>query len=203
MTTAILIGSIAEGFVLWSYAKMTAKYTPTVALLGALGVFTASVTALGMLHVSALDAGLLASGGLMLALRWWPKTSTDVVAESVRSRLMMRVIAATVFTILVVSMAGKLGALLSGLVDALPMTTMLMAFMTHQEQGPDATSQFIRGVLRGSFSWVISTVVLAALLTTGHVVLAFGLSLFTALLIQAAVQASVSVPSIKRAVSVS
>jgi hypothetical protein len=78
-----------------------------------------------------------------------------------------------------------------------------MAFMTHQEQGPDATSQFIRGVLRGSFSWVISTVVLVAVLTTGHVLLAFGLSLLTALLVQAAVQASVSFPGIKRALSFS
>ena len=203
MTNAILIGSISEGFVLWAYAKMTARCTPMVALLGALGVFAVSVTTVGMFHFSALVAGLLTSAGLILALRWWPESSTDVVAQNVRSRLMLRVIAATVFTVVLVTMAGKFGALLSGLVDALPMTTMLMGFMTHQEQGPDATSQFVRGVLRGSFSWVISTVVLAAVLTTGHVMLAFGLSLLTALLVQAAVQASVSFPSIKRAFSFS
>jgi hypothetical protein len=174
-----------------------------VALLGALAIFAVSVTTVGMFHFSAVIAGLLTSAGLVLALRWWPESSTDVVAENVRSRLVLRVIAATVFTIVIVTMAGKFGALLSGLVDALPMTTMLMAFMTHQEQGPDATSQFIRGVLRGSFSWVISTVVLAAVLATGHVMLAFGLSLFTALLVQAAVQATASFPSIKRTFSFS
>jgi hypothetical protein len=203
MTNAILIGSISEGFVLWAYAKMTARCTPMVALLGALAIFAVSVTTVGMFHFSAVIAGLLTSAGLVLALRWWPESSTDVVAENVRSRLVLRVIAATVFTIVIVTMAGKFGALLSGLVDALPMTTMLMAFMTHQEQGPDATSQFIRGVLRGSFSWVISTVVLAAVLATGHVMLAFGLSLFTALLVQAAVQATASFPSIKRTFSFS
>jgi hypothetical protein len=203
MTNAILIGSISEGFVLWAYAKMTTRCTPMVALLGALGVFAVSVSAIGIFHFSAVIAGLLSSAGLVLALRCWPESSTDVVVQNVRSRLALRVIAATVFTIVLVSMAGKLGAVLSGLVDALPMTTMLMAFMTHQEQGPDATSQFIRGVLRGSFSWVISTVVLAGVLATGHVMLAFGLSLLTALLVQAAVQASVSFPSIKRAFSFS
>ncbi len=75
--------------------------------------------------------------------------------------------------------------------------------MTHQEQGPDATSQFIRGVLRGSFSWVISTVVLAEVLRTGHVLLAFGLSLLAALIVQAAVQATDSFPIIKRRLLIS
>jgi hypothetical protein len=203
MTSAILIGSISEGFVLWAYAKMTTRCTPMVALLGALGVFAVSVTTIGMFHFSALIAGLLTAAGFALALRWWPESSTDVVAQNVRSRLLLRVIAATVFTIVIVTMAGKFGALLSGLVDALPMTTLLMAFMTHQEQGPDATSKFIRGVLRGSFSWVVSTVVLAIVLATGHVLFAFGLSLLTALLVQAAVQAADSFPSIKRAFSFS
>jgi hypothetical protein len=203
MTNAILIGSISEGFVLLAYAKMTARSTPMVALLGALGIFAVSMTTIGIFHFSALIAGLLTSAGFALALRWWPESSTKVVAPNVRSRLVLRVIAATAFTIIIVTMAGKFGALLSGLVDALPMTTLLMAFMTHQEQGPDATSQFIRGVLRGSFSWVISTVVLAEVLATGHVLLAFGLSLVTALLVQGAVRAADSFPTIKRAFSFS
>ncbi len=204
MTSAILIGSISEGFVLWAYAKMTGRCTPIVALLGSLGVFALSVTTIGMFHFSAVTAGFLTSASLALALRWWPESSTtDAMVANVRSRLVVRVIAATIFTIVIVTMAGKFGALLSGLVDALPMTTMLMAFMTHQEQGPDATSQFIRGVLRGSFSWVISTVVLAIVLSTGHALLAFGLSLLTALLVQAGVQAADSFPSIKRALSFS
>jgi hypothetical protein len=203
MTDAILVGSITEGFVLWAYVKMTERYTPMVALLGALAVFAVSVMTMGMFHFSALIAGLLTAAGFALALRWWPETSTREAEQNGRSRLVLRVIAATVFTIIIVTMAGKFGALLSGLVDALPMTTLLMAFMTHQEQGPDATSQFIRGVLRGSFSWVISTVVLAEVLGTGHVLLAFGLSLVTALLVQAAVQAFESFPNIRRTLTFS
>ena len=71
------------------------------------------------------------------------------------------------------------------------MTTMLMAFMTHQEQGPHAApaSRFMRGVSRGSFSYVASMVVLAAVLKTGDVALAFGLSVAAALVVQLGVQA--------------
>jgi hypothetical protein len=203
MTDAILIGSIAEGFVLWSYAKMTTRFSPVLALLGALAMFAASVTFFGTFHFSALIAGLLTAAGFALALRWWPDSSSDEMEVNGRSRIVVRVIAATVFTIIIVTMAGKFGALLAGLVDALPMTTLLMAFMTHQEQGPDATSQFLRGVLRGSFSWVISTVVLAEILRTGHVLLAFGLSLLTALIVQAAIQAVDTLPTLKRSLRVS
>lgn len=203
MTNAILIGSIVEGLVLWSYAKLAARLSPTPALLGALAIFAGGVTLVGMLHVSALIAGLLTAAGFALALRWWPETSSEEIEANGRTRLVVRVVAATVFTIIIVTMATKLGALLTGLVDALPVTTMVMAFMTHQEQGPDATSQFIRGVLRGSFSWVISTVVLAEVLRTGHVLLAFGLSLLTALIVQAAVQATDSLPIIRRSLLIS
>jgi hypothetical protein len=203
MTTAILTGSIVEGLVLWSYAKMTARLSPILALLSALAIFAGTVTLIGMFHFSALIAGLLTAAGFALALRWWPETLSENVQTNGRTRLVVRVVAATIFTIIIVTMAAKLGALLTGLVDALPMTTILMAFMTHQEQGPDATSQFIRGVLRGSFSWVISTVVLAEFLRSGHVLLAFGVSLLAALVVQAAVQAVDTFPIIKRSLLVS
>src|ERR1700728_3443774 len=82
MTNAILIGSISEGFVLWGYVKMTARCAPMVSLFGALGVFAVSVMTIGMFHFSAVIAGLLTSAGLGLALRWWPESSTDVVAQN-------------------------------------------------------------------------------------------------------------------------
>ncbi|MGA7834337.1 MAG: hypothetical protein WCA31_03940 [Acidimicrobiales bacterium] len=201
MTTAILIGSIAEGLVLWTYAHMTTRFSPVIALTGTLALFTISLVLLGTLHLSAITAGVLTAAGFALALRWWPTTNADESVPSGRSRLAARVVAATIFTVIIVTMAGKLGALLSGLVDALPMTTMLMAFMTHQEQGSEAASRFVRGVLRGSFSWVISTVVLAELLRTGDLMLAFGLSLATALVVQGAIQAADSLPIRKRALS--
>jgi hypothetical protein len=203
MTDAVLIGSISEGLVLWIYAKLTTRFSPVLALTGALAVFTLTVSVLGSVHFPAIIAGVLTAAGFALALRFWPSTSADEAVPGGRSRLVTRVVAATIFTVIIVTMAGRFGALLSGLVDALPMTTMLMAFMTHQGQGADAASLFIRGVLRGSFSWVISTVVLVELLRTGDLVLAFGLSLVTALIVQATVQASDSLPSIKRALSFS
>lgn len=203
MTDALLIGSIVEGLVLWSYARLTTRMTPTTALMGGLLVFIAAVSAVGTFHVPALLAGLLTTAGFALALRWWPKTPSTKHEESGRPRLLVRVISATIFTVILVTMAGALGPVLSGLVDALPMTTMLMAFMTHQEQGPHAASRFMRGVSRGSFSYVASMVVLAAVLKTGDVALAFGLSVAAALVVQLGVQAVDTFPTIRRALSFS
>lgn len=203
MTNALLIGSIIEGLVLWSYAKLTTRMAPVTALMGGLIVFIVSVSAVGIFHVSAVLAGLLTAAGFALALRWWPATASEELEHSGRSRLFARVIAATVFTVIVVTMAGALGPVLSGLVDALPMTTMLMAFMTHQEQGPDAASRFMRGVSRGSFSYVAAMVVLAEALKTGDVLMAFGLSIAAALVVQIGVQAFDSLPTIKRVLTFS
>lgn len=198
MTNAILVGSITEGLVLWSYVKLMSRFSSVTALVGALVVFAVTVSAVSLLHCSALVAGALTAAGFALALRWWPESAPSERTSTGPSRLAVRVGAATLFTIVIVTMAGVLGSLLAGLIDALPMTTLLMAFMTHREQDSAAASQFVRGVLRGSFSWVISTVVLAEALRGGDVLLAFGLSLVTALLVQAAIQISDSFPAIKR-----
>lgn len=201
MSDALLIGSIGEGLVLWSYAKLMSRVSPALALVGALLLFGISACTLGSLHIPPVLAALLTAGGFALALRWWPVTPGNEIETIGRSRLLVRVVSATIFTVIIVTMAGSLGALLSGLVDALPMTTMLMAFMTHQEQGPDAASRFIRGVLRGSFSWLVSMIVLVELLRTGNLFLAFGLSLAAALAVQAAIQTYDSLPTIRRVLS--
>ncbi len=115
MTDAILIGSIVEGFVLWSYAKMATRLSPALALLSALALFAGTVTFVGVFHFSALIAGLLTTAGFALALRCWPETSSKDIEANGRTRLVMRVVAATVFTIVIVTMATKLGARPRGL----------------------------------------------------------------------------------------
>src|ERR1700677_4402194 len=79
MTDAILIGSMVEGLVLWSYAKMTTRLSPMLALLGALAIFAGTVTLVSMFHFSAVIAGLLTAAGFALALRWWPETSPEKI----------------------------------------------------------------------------------------------------------------------------
>ncbi len=189
MTSALLVGSVAEAVVLWLYAHFTVRFSPSFALVGALGVFALAAGAVDLLKLSAILAGVITAIGFAVALRWWPATPSVSSAPHGPSRLWLRVVVATLFTMVIASLAGRLGPVLSGLIDALPATSLMMAFLTHQEQGSHASSHFLYGVTRGSFSYLASMIVLAELLRTRDLPLAFGAAMLVALLVQGSFQA--------------
>jgi hypothetical protein len=189
MTGALLVGSIAEAIVLWFYARLTIHLSPSLALVGALGAFALAAEAANLLRLSALLAGVLTALGFAAALRWWPTSGNDVASSQGRSLLWLRVTLSAVFTIVLVALAGRLGPVLSGLIDALPAMSLMMAFTTHQEHGSVASSRFLHGVTRGSFSYLAAMIVLAELLRTGNLLFAFASALVAALLVQGSIQA--------------
>jgi hypothetical protein len=188
MTGALLVGSIAEAVVLWLYARLTIHLSPSLALIGALGAFALAAEAVNLLKLSALLAGLVTAIGFAVALRWWPATPANATSTHGRSRLWLRVVVSAVFTLVLVSLAGRLGPVLAGLVDALPAMSLMMAFMTHQEHGSGASSRFLHSVTRGSFSYLAAMLVLAELLHTGNLLLAFSAALGAALVVQGSIQ---------------
>ena len=198
MTAALLVGGIAEAAVLWLYANLTTRLSPSVALLGALGAFALVALVVNLLGLSPLAAGGLTALGFAVALWWWPSSAPAETAAAGRSRLTVRVILAALFTFALVTLAGRLGPVWSGLLDALPAMSMMMAFMTHQDHGASASSGFLRGVTRGSFSYVAAMLVLAELLQTGNLLLAFGSALGVALVVQALIQSFDSLSTKRR-----
>jgi hypothetical protein len=188
MTGALLVGSIAEAVVLWLYARLTIHWSPSLALVGALGAFALAAEAANLLRLSALLAGLITAIGFAAALRWWPVTQNDNAAHQERSRLWLRVTMSAVFTIVIVALAGRLGPVLAGLIDARPAMSLMMAFTTHQDHGSGASSRFLHGVTRGSFSYLAAMIVLAELLRTGNLLFAFAAALVAALVVQGSIQ---------------
>src|ERR1700679_1702297 len=96
MTSALLVGSIAEAVVLWLYARLTIHLSPSLALIGALGAFALAAEAVNLLKLSAVLAGLLTAIGFAVALRWWPATPTNSTSANGRSRLWLRVVLSAV-----------------------------------------------------------------------------------------------------------
>ena len=189
MTGALLVGSIAEVVVLWLYARLTSRLSPWLALGGALSAFALSAGAVDLLKLSAAVAGTLTALGFVVALRLWPASATTTSEVQGRSRLVQRVVLAALFTVVLVALAGHLGPVLAGLIDALPAMSLMMAFTTHQDHGAAASSRFLRGVTRGSFSYVAAMLVLAELLRTGDLLIAFAAALAAALVVQGVLQA--------------
>ena len=198
MTAALLVGGIAEAAVLWLYAHLTARLSPAVALVGALVAFAVVAIIVNLLGLSPITAGVLTAVGFAVALWWWPNSAREETASPDRSRLSVRVLLAALFTFVLVTLAGRLGPVWSGLLDALPAMSMMMAFMTHLDNGAGASSGFLRGVTRGSFSYVAAMLVLAELLHTGNLLLAFGAALGVALVVQGLIQAVDVVTAFRR-----
>jgi hypothetical protein len=174
--------------VLWLYARLTIHLSPSLALVGALGAFALAAEAVNLLRLSALLAGLITAVGFAAALRWWPVTDHANTPEKGRSRLWLRVTMSAVFTVVLVALAGRLGPVLAGLIDALPAMSLMMAFTTHQDHGSGASSRFLHGVTRGSFSYLAAMIVLAELLRTGNLLFAFAAALTAALIVQSSIQ---------------
>ena len=183
MTVSLLIAASAEVALLWSFAAMTRRFSSSTSLVSALVVFGCIATAIEVLHLSIVVGAVLALTSFAVALRWWPDAS-DVTLQQGTSRLTLRLVVSTVFTVALISLAGRLGATLSGALDAIPLTSLMMALFTNHEHGAGASSQFLRGVTKGSFSYVASMIVLAALLRPGHGLDAFSASLGAALLVK-------------------
>jgi hypothetical protein len=201
MTSALLVGSVAEAVVLWLYARLTTHVSPFLALGATLAAFAFVAGAVNFLKLSAILAALITAAGFALALWLWPSNAGGTVSPSGRSRLWLRLVLSAVFTLVIVALAGRLGPVVSGLVDALPAMSLMMAFMTHQDHGATASSTFLRGVTRGSYSYLVAMLVLAETLRWGNLLLAFALAMGAALVVQAGVQAFDSLSSLKRGVT--
>lgn len=202
MSGATLTGTVAQVVVIWVYAALGTRLSPILSLVGALAAFVVTAGVTQTLHPSALVAAVLAGAGFAIALRSWPRTSSAPVAQG-RYRLALRVVLSAGFTLVVVTLAGRIGPGLSGLAAALPVMSLIMASVTHQELGADASSRFLKGVTRGSFAYVVSMLVLTELLQSGRMGLAFLLAIASAIAIQLAVQSLDSLPALKQSLKVS
>ena len=198
MSGAIVLGASAQVVVIWVYAALAPRISPTLALCGALGSFVFMIGALNLLNLSVVLASVVATVGFAVALYWWPHTESGS-EETGRYRLVLRVVISAGFTLFLVTLAGRIGPGFLGLIAALPMMSLTMAFVTHRELGANASAQFLHGVTKGSFSYVASMLVLADMLRTGDIGVAFLCATGVAVVIQLAVQSLDAFPGIKRA----
>jgi hypothetical protein len=187
MSASLLIAATAEVALMWTFAYLAQRFSATRSMLGALGAFALVAALLKFAHVSIILGTVLAILSFALALVLWPR-ATPSEHQNGKQRLALRLAVSTTFTVVLISFAGHLGASLSGILDAIPLTSLMMAFFTRREISADGSSDFLRGVTMGSFSYVAAMFVLAEMWRAGNELTAFGVSLSAALLVQLAVQ---------------
>lgn len=200
MSNADLIGSLAEVVVILVYVLASRRLSPTPTLLSALVAFVLGAGVLHLFTFPTAFAGVVSVIAFASALRVWPARANEIV-EGGRDRLMLRISLSGGFGLLVLILAGPMGPGFTGLAAALPVSSLVMAFVTHQSHGPDASSRLLQGVARGSFAYVAAIFTFTEALATGSAWTAFVLSLAVAIVVQSATLIWDTQPAVKRALT--
>jgi hypothetical protein len=162
--------------------------------------------------LAGLTIGLLAGGagspaGLLVAAvalgsawRALPAVATgSVAAPRRRGMTALRMATAAVLVALLSAAAGEFGALVGGMLAALPVLACVLAVFTHREAGAPAAIGLLRGMLAGMASFVAFCEAIALLIEPEGIVAAFGVATILALALQgAAVYAPLAVHSLLR-----
>jgi len=123
--------------------------------------------------------------GLLAATAIGRRTLPDIASQwsgdaSPRGDLVLRLVATAALVLTLTALADQLGPRLSGLLNAFPVLTTIIAAFTHAQRGSGATIAFVRSFLRAIIGFGLFCFVLALTLTEATL----GLALMAALAAQ-------------------
>lgn len=189
--TTAAAGTLAGGFSQAAYMLIYArlaqrwKWLPTLAMsIVGFAVFTAL---LQQLTFPLVPLYVLVFLVLILVVRLLPRQShLDAAGEGLPPRwdIPLRMIIATVFVVLVASLAPAFGPRLTGLLAPFPLFTSILAAFAHHQHGADAAVSVLRGVLMGLFSYASFFFVLAILLEPAGILVAFAIAILVEIIFQ-------------------
>jgi Protein of unknown function (DUF3147) len=130
----------------------------------------------------------VAAASLGLAYRALPVAgqSPMAAARPWRATLPLRMATAALLVALLAAAAGALGALVGGMLAALPVLACVLAVFTHREAGGPAAIALLRGMLVGMAGFVIFCQLIATLIGGYGIAVAFVAATVAALAVQGA-----------------
>jgi hypothetical protein len=155
----------------------------------AAGWLAAALAALG---VGGLAGGagspvglVVAAGTLGLAFRALPATRGPDSAPAARGSIALRMASAALLVALLAAAAGALGAVIGGMLAALPVLACVLVVFTHREEGAPAAVALLRGMLAGMASFALFCQVITLLIVPAGIPAAFAAASAVALAAQA------------------
>jgi hypothetical protein len=135
-------------------------------LTGAVAFFVATFT-LNMISLSFWVETTIAVLALVASLYLLPRVGSDRMGpELTRWELPLRMASATVLVFLITGLATLLGPQLTGLLTPFPIYVTTMGVFTHRSQGGEETVKLIRGVIIGTFTFIIFFLILSSSLVS-------------------------------------
>jgi hypothetical protein len=183
-----LAGGLSQAAFLLSFAHLAQrwKWLPTLAI--SILAYAAFTAVLQQLTFSIVPLYVLVFLVLLLVVKLLPRqTHLDASTEGLPPRwdIPARMTIATVFVILITSLAPGFGPRLTGLLSPFPLFTSILAIFALQQHGADASVSVVRGVLMGLFSFASFFFTLAILLVPAGILVAFIVAILVEILFQA------------------
>ncbi len=178
---ATLAGLIATVAFAVAYARCSIRLPWYASVAAGWTAFAATVLALYGLQPALVPSLVSLVAATVLGRRALPRVAA--AAEPVarpRGDLTIRLVATATLVLVLTGLAERLGATLSGLLDAFPVLTTIIAAFTHAQRGRAAAVAFLNGFLRAIVGFALFCIAMALALTP--------LGLASALMVALAVQ---------------
>lgn len=152
---AALMGSIGTTLFVFVYALVASRMTWWLSLVIGYSAFMV-VAFLSLIYTPPLlGAAALNIGILSLVLYFFPKPKSDAQNNRITQYdIPLRILVATTFVIVLTKAAERLGTEWSGLLTPFPIMTSTLAVFTHTQQGSDATTRILYGMLLTGYGFV-------------------------------------------------
>lgn len=182
---ATLFGIISVAAFCLVYSWLSLKWSWQGSILGGWAAFFVFTLILDQFSVPLIVSILAVFAALVIALRLFPATQpTETILKSPSWEIPARMVLATGFVLLITGVANLLGPQLSGLITPFPIYATILSTFTHHFQGRGAAIKLLRGVVTGTFAFVVFFVVIAGVIEQVGIALAFGLAIPAALSVQ-------------------
>ena len=162
-----LTGLIATVAFVVAYASASARWSwPACVALG-WTTFAAAVLTLHAAQLGSISSLAAVVAATVIGRRALPRLPPAPAAASVRpprSDLPVRLVATATLVVSLTGLADQLGPNLSGLLNAFPVLTTIIAVFTHAQRGRAAMVEFLNGYLQSVVAFALFCVVMAAAL---------------------------------------
>jgi hypothetical protein len=180
---ATLTGLIATVAFAVAYGHLSTRLPWYVCMALGWCVFAAVVVSLYALQPGLIVSLLLLVAATVLGRHVLPRDAVAIQpASSIRGDLITRLVATATLVLVLTGLAGRLGPAWSGLLNAFPVLTTIVAVFSHIQRGAAAAVAFLNGYLQAIVGFGLFCVVMA----TGLESLGLGWALGAALAVQLA-----------------
>jgi hypothetical protein len=181
---AIMLGIVSVFVFCLAYSRLAVSFRWLQSTLVGMAVFFASTFLLDMIALPLLVGFALALLVLVVSVLLMPHVGSDrMSAWRTRWELPARMVSATALVVLITAVAPLLGPQLTGLLSPFPIYATTLAVFIHRSQGGEEAVKLLRGVVVGSFTFIVFFLILSLTIVTWGIassfLMAIGVSLLT------------------------